>query len=83
MPWEETKDYIRSGHESTEDFDHRSFRTINIDESKGIKAIVACRKGHYDESKCEVGTHVISYLFAKDKGWTISEAQVWFDKARR
>ncbi len=83
MPWEETKEYIRSGHESTDDYDKESFRTIGIDEGKGIKAIVACRKGHYDVKKCDVGTHVVSYLFAKDRGWTISKAQDWFEKNKK
>lgn len=83
MPWEETKDYIRSGHESTEDYDKASFRTITLDEGKGIKAIVGCKKGHYDEKKCTVGTHVLSYLFAKDKGWTMPDATAWFEKNKK
>ncbi len=41
MPWEETKEYIRSGHESTDRYDKGSLRTIIIDEAKGIKAIIA------------------------------------------
>lgn len=83
MPWEETKDYIRSGHESTSDYDKDSLRTIAIDESKGIKAIVACPRGDYDQSKCMVGTHVVSYLFAKDKGWDMMKAKAWFEKAKK
>ena len=63
--------------------DNASFRTITLDEEKGIKALVGCRKGHYDEKKCEVGTRVLSYLFAKDKGWNMSEATAWFDKNKK
>ena len=83
MPWEETKDYIRSGHESTDKYDKDSIRTISIAEAKGIKAIVACPKGEYDAKKCEVGTHVVSYLFAKDKGWTMAKAKEWFEKNKK
>ncbi len=82
MPWEETADYIRSGHKSTDGYDKDSLRTITIDKAKGIKAIVACPKGSYDETKCEVGTQVISFLFAKADGWTMSKAKDWFDKSQ-
>ncbi len=54
MPWEETEDYIRSGHKSTEG---------------------------YDKNKCEEGTEVISFLFAKADGWTMSKAKEWFAKS--
>jgi hypothetical protein len=83
MPWEETKDYIRSGHESTEKYDKDSLRTISFSEAKGIKAIVGCPKGEYDKTKCEVGTHVVSYLFAKEKGWTLVKAKDWFEKNKK
>ena len=83
MLWEETKDYIRSGHESTDIYDKDSLRTISIAEAKGIKAIIACPKGEYDEKKCAVGTHVVSYLFAKEKGWTLAKAQEWFEKNKK
>lgn len=45
MPWEETKEYIRSGHEIIDMYDKNSIRTITIDEGKGIKALVGCPKG--------------------------------------
>jgi len=83
MPWEETKEYIRSGHESTDDYDKTSFRTITLDEEKGIKGIVGCKKGHYEENKCTTSMHIISYLFAKEKGWTMSDAQAWFDNVKK
>lgn len=40
MPWEETDEFIRSGHRSSDDFQEDSFRTITIDADKGIKAIL-------------------------------------------
>ena len=39
LPWEETDEYIRSGHRSSDDFQEGSFRTITIDAEKGIKAV--------------------------------------------
>jgi hypothetical protein len=83
MPWEETKEFIRSGHENLDKYDKNSIRTITIEEDKGVKAIVGCLKGHYDAKKCEVGTHVVSYLFAKEKGWTVTTAQDWFEKKKK
>lgn len=83
MPWVETKDYIRSSHEDIANYDKDSLRTIDIDESKGVKAVVACPKGHFKNGKCAVGTQVQSYLFAKEKGWTKTKAKEWFEKSKR
>lgn len=66
MPWEETEDYIRSGHGST---DCDRMRTITLSAAQGIKAII-CFKG--DKSSVQ------SYLFAKAKGWTMAKAKTWF-----
>ncbi|HUW44759.1 MAG TPA: hypothetical protein VMW50_03095 [Dehalococcoidia bacterium] len=66
MPWDETDDYIRSGHGST---DCDRMRTKTLSAAQGIKAII-CFKG--DKSSIQ------SYLFAKDKGWTMSKAKTWF-----
>lgn len=83
MPWEETEDYIRSGHGNPDDYDKDSMRTIDIDASKGIKAVVGCPKGHFKNGKCEVGMQVQSYLFAKDKEWNMTEAKAWFEKSKK
>lgn len=72
MPWEETDEYIRSGHRSPEDFQEDSFRTITIDADKGIKAVIGKPKG-------KDTTEVQSYLFDKDK-WTLEEAKAWFEE---
>lgn len=73
MPWEETEDYIRSGHRDTDEFEPESFRTIDIDTEKGIKAVVAKPKG-------KDTMEVQSFLFAKSKGWTLEKAKEWFER---
>jgi hypothetical protein len=83
MPWEETEEHIRSGHEDPKKYDKDSMRTIDIDAEKGIKAVIGCPKGNFKGGKCEVGTQVQSYLFAKDKGWTMTKAKAWFAKAKK
>jgi hypothetical protein len=62
MPWEETDDYIRSGHRSTDDFQEGSFRTTTIDADKVIKAVIGKPKG-------KDGTEV-RIIFSKDMDWT-------------
>lgn len=83
MPWEETGDYIRSGHESPDKYDNDSMRTIDIDAAQGIKAVIGCPKGNFKGGKCAVGTQVQSYLFAKEKGWTMTKAKEWFEKSKK
>ncbi len=83
MAWVETKDYIRSGHENEDRYDKDSMRTINIDEAKGIKAVIGCPKGHFANGKCSVGTQVMSYLFAKNKGWMMARAKEWLEKSEK
>ena len=82
MPWEETDDYIRSGHESPEKYDKDSMRTIEINATEGIKAVIGCPKGNFIGGKCSVGTQVQSYLFAREKGWTMAKAKEWFEKSK-
>jgi regulator of replication initiation timing len=73
MPWEETDQYIRSGHRSPSEFQEGSLRTIMLSEAQGIKAIIGRPKG-------KDTTAVQSYLFAKEKGWTMAKAKEWFSK---
>lgn len=75
MPWETTEENIRSGHGNPDNFDPDSFRTIDI--TTGIKAVIGCPKGNYENGKCKVGTEVQSYLFDKAK-FTMKEAKAWF-----
>lgn len=67
MPWEETEEYIRSGHKEPGE----TCRTDVLSEDEGLKAII-CQYG----DKWEIQ----SYLFAKDKGWTMEKAKDWFEK---
>jgi len=70
--WEETEQYIRSGHRSLDEFQPQSLRTIDIDIGNGIKAVVG---------KC-IGSdaiEVLSYLFSREKGWTLEKAKAWFE----
>ena len=83
MTWEETDDYVRSGHERSDKYDKDSMRTIDIDSAKGIKAVIGCPKGNFRGGKCSVGTEVQSFLFAKEKGWTMTKAKAWFEKAKK
>ena len=71
--WDETEEYIRSGHRETSEFQEDTFRTIDIDPEQGIKAVVAKPKG---SDKMEIQT----YLFSKSKGWTIEKAKKWFEQ---
>jgi len=71
LPWEETQDFIRSGHRNQEEFEPDSLRTITLSEEEGIKAVIGKPKG-------KKTTEVVSYLFKKEKGWTLEKAKKWF-----
>ncbi|MCW4024102.1 MAG: DUF2213 domain-containing protein [Candidatus Bathyarchaeota archaeon] len=73
MPWEETEKQIRSGHKAPEDFQKDTQKTITLNEQEGIQAIIAKPNG-------KETLEIQSYLFSKDKGWTIEKAQEWFNK---
>lgn len=64
---EETTDYFRVPVPKEEGkHDGHRIRTIDLDADKGIKALYC--------GECKV---IITYLFAKDKGWTMESAQAW------
>jgi len=65
-PWEETEEYVRSGHKEPGE----ECRTIEISESEGIKAIY-CKYGEEWD--------IQSYLFSKAKEWTLEKAKSWFN----
>jgi len=71
LPWEETQDFIRSGHRNQEEFEPDSLRTVTLSEEEGIKAVIGKPKG-------KKTTEVVSYLFKKEKGWTLEKAKKWF-----
>jgi hypothetical protein len=71
LPWDQTQNYIRSGHRNPEDFDPETLKTITLSEEEGIQAIIA--KPWNKQS-----TEIVSYLFSKEKNWTIEKAKQWF-----
>jgi len=62
---EETDEYIRIPIDTSDHKGHR-IRTIDISKDEGIRALY-----------CGTDKKVITYLFAKDKGWTMSKAKKW------
>jgi hypothetical protein len=75
MPWETTEQHIRSGHRDPEEFQKDTLKTITLNEKEGIKAVVGKPKG-------KDTMEVVSYLFERDKGWTVEKAKEWFQKHR-
>jgi hypothetical protein len=71
MPWENTEELIRSGHRDPEEFQKDTLKTITLSEQEGIKAVIGKPKGKH-------AMEVVSYLFLKDKGWTLEKAKEWF-----
>ena len=69
MPWDETERYIRSGHENPDKYE--TCRTITISEEEGIRAIYCKLRG---QDRWEIQ----SFLFEKEKGWTMEKAKEWF-----
>ena len=72
MPWEQTEEFIRSGHRDPSEFQEDSLRTITLSEEEGIKAIIGKPKG---KNIMEIQ----SYLFDKDK-WNLEKAKAWFEQ---
>jgi hypothetical protein len=73
LPWEETGEYIRSGHRAPKEFQKDSLKTISLNDEEGIKAVLGKPIGKHS-------MEVQSYLFKKDKGWTVEKAKEWFEK---
>jgi hypothetical protein len=73
MPWENTEKLIRSGHRSPEEFQKDTLRTITLNEKEGIKAVIGKPKG-------KDAMEIQSYLFEKDKGWTLEKAKEWLQQ---
>jgi len=73
LPWEQTEEFIRSGHRDVNDFQPDSIRMIWISEQEGIKAVIGKKKDSQT-------TEVVSYLFMKEKGWTLEKAKKWFEE---
>jgi hypothetical protein len=71
MPWENTEQFIRSGHRSPEEFQQDTLKTIILSEKDGINAVVGKPHGKAD-------MEIQSYLFEKSKGWIMDKAKDWF-----
>jgi hypothetical protein len=76
VPWEETEQYIRSGHENPNEFQQDSLRTFVVSQEEGIKAVIGKRKG-------KEATEIFSYLFDKTKGWTLDKSKAWYEKHKK
>src|SRR4030066_2095209 len=72
MPWEETEQHIRTAHTNPKKIQKKTPKTISLSEKEGIKAVVGKPLGKHS-------MEVQSYLFDKDKGWTIEKAKDWFE----
>lgn len=70
MPWEETDDFIRSGHGDKSKYD--KMRTIELSGGIGVKAVYGHVKGTADKWEVQ------SYLFSKAAKWTMAKAKAWF-----
>jgi hypothetical protein len=73
MPWEETEKTIKSGHRNPEDFQPETIETFTVNEKEGIQAVVGKLTG-------KETNQIQSYLFDKEKGWTIKKAKEWFNQ---
>ena len=68
MPWENTEQYVRSGHRSPKEFQKGTLKTILLNEKEGIEAVVGKPIG---KDAMEIQSH----LFKKDKDWTLEKAK--------
>jgi hypothetical protein len=75
---EETENYIHIPVRDASDFVDDSFRTIDIDADKGIKAVIGKLK-----SDPKGSTHIQKYLFDKGKDWTMERAQAWVKEHKK
>jgi len=71
-PWEQTEEYIRSGHGSVEMAETCRTTDFNGKLPQGMKAIY-CKKKGSDE------WYIQSYLFPLKEGWTMDKAKTWFN----
>jgi len=73
VPIEVNENTVRVRVADPGDFQDSSFRTIEIDAERGIKAVVGKRRG---ESSMSVQT----YLFDRSRGWTAASATAWVER---
>ena len=75
---EETDAFIHIPVRDAGGFVQDSFRTIDIDVDKGIKAVIGKLS-----SDPEGSTHIQKFLFDKSKDWTLEKAQAWVDEHKK
>jgi hypothetical protein len=73
MSWENSDNQIISGHRAPQEFQKDTLKTITLNEAEGIQAIVGKPIGKQT-------MEIQSYIFSKEKGWTVEKAQEWFNK---
>ena len=69
---EETEEFVHIRVRDPDLFVDESFRMIDIDAEKGVKAVVGKLKSDPEGSMV-----VQKYVFAKEKGWTMEKAEAW------
>jgi len=69
---EETEEFVHVRVRDPDLFVEGSFRTIDVDAEKGVKAVVGKLK-----SDPEGAMVMQKYVFAKEKGWTMEKAEAW------
>lgn len=75
---EETANFVHIPVRNAPDFVQDSFRTIDIDADKGIKAVIGKLSSDPDGP-----THIQKFLFDKDKDWTMEKAQAWVSEHKK
>jgi len=73
---DETDKTIRWRMKNPDLFKEGSFRTITLSKDKGIKSVVG-RLKKAPKGSSPTTTHLQSYVFAKEKGWTVDKARAW------
>lgn len=72
MPVEETEESFRVRVRMPGEFQDGSFRTIDIDEDRGIKAVIGRLRDDPDHP-----TAAQSFIFSKEHDWTAATAEKW------
>lgn len=75
MPWDENDTTIKSNHKSTQEFQPDTLHTVSCVESVGVQAIIGKSLG-------KTTMEIQSYLFSKEKGWTLEKAKEWFNRSQ-
>ncbi|WP_422444358.1 hypothetical protein [Thermoanaerobacterium sp. DL9XJH110] len=72
--WDETNTSYRYRIRAPDDFQDGSFRTIELQNTNGIKMVVGKLKNGTGSMVAQ------SLIFPKDKGWTLEDAKKWVNE---